>query len=421
MEELKLDWVQSLLQSGELVNPQHGPLRFSAGSRLFAEGDPGDCAYMIESGYVEVSRNTANGKVVLDVLGAGEIVGEMALIDGLPRSATAIAVHDTDAVLIPRQEILEAVETASPMARLVLMAALKRLRGLRAINGSGNDCETASANHEYSATRIEAASRLKARTALEAAIRNREFQLVYQPIVSLLDGRTAGFEALLRWPQPDQQAVSPADFIPLAEVTGLIRPLGLWLLSEALHAMKGADLSLAKQSGSARDFFFSVNVSPRQLDSDSYVEKLAQLLEQPDVDSSRIKLEITEQALIGDPVKAMVSLGRLRATGASIAIDDFGTGYSSLSYLHQFPLDTMKIDRSFIYRITENPGGQRVVAAIIALAHELGMDVVAEGIENVREVKWLQSHSCRFGQGYLMARPAPLPTAIAHLGRYFEW
>lgn len=427
MTDTALNLVQSLLYTGDLLQPQGGALAFSAGSKLFEEGDGADCAYMIDSGYVEISKRTECGKKVLAVLGPGEIVGEMALIDGLQRAATATAMHETTAVVIPRQDMWAAINEASPIVRLILMAAMRRLRGTQSPDVNWTDeiddplDPQAGLNPYYDATRLTAANQLRARVALEAAIRNNEFELAYQPIVSLIDGRTNGFEALIRWPNPNGQAVSPGEFVPLAEMTGLILPLGAWVLKEALLALKSLDRILEKRGKGDGNVFMSVNVSPRQLESDENVEHLAKMLEQPDVDSSRVKLEITEQALLCDPKKAMVSLSRLKATGASLAIDDFGTGYSSLSYLHQFPLDTMKIDRSFIYRLTNNPGGQRVVAAIIALAHELGMDVVAEGIENASEVQWLQSHSCRYGQGYLMAKPAPLSTAVDYLDRHFEW
>lgn len=427
MSKPELSIVQTLLDTGGLSTSHIGTLRFSAGSTIFKEGDDADCAYMVDSGYVEISTSAAGEKNVLAVLGDGEIFGEMALIDRQSRSATATAVHETTVVLITRQQLLEAIGNAGPLARLVLVAATKRLRMTQSTNPARTIKPDWSVNNEirsdpyYDATRLDAAKQLRLRLALETAIKNQQFELAYQPIVTLADGRTAGFEALIRWPQPDGYAISPADFIPVAEKSGLIVPMGLWVLSQALHTLMTIDHKMGRKRDTGRGVFMSVNVSPHQLDSEENVEQLARMIEQADVNPSRVKLEITEQALLSDPRMAMLSLARLKTTGALLAIDDFGTGYSSLSYLHRFPLDTLKIDRSFVTKIADNPGGQRVVSAIIALAHELGMDVVAEGIEEIEELHWLQSHACQYGQGYFMAKPSSFATASTYLDRHFEW
>ena len=427
MTMLALDTIQSLLNVGDLIEPPIGAVTYSAGSRIFDQDEPGDCAYMIDSGYVEVSRDDDRTKTVLAVLGPGEIFGEMSLLDGQPRSATATAVHETTVLVISRQQLLEAVNDGNPLVRLVLIASINRLRTtqLRSIPaGETHDPRLAAktqADTKYEAARHQAADQLRLQFELENAIANRQFELAYQPIVALADGRTGGFEALIRWPRPGGQIRSPLDFIPVAEASGLIVPLGLWILESALQALSAFDQSLRTRRTGGAGVFMSVNVSPRQLDSEDDVEQLARMIEQADIDPGRIKLEITEQVLLSDPRMAAISLARLKATGVSLAIDDFGTGYSSLSYLHRFPLDTLKVDRSFVTKIADDPGAQRVVAAIIGLAHELGMDVVAEGIEELEELRWLQSHRCRYGQGYLMAKPASFTHALTYLERDFEW
>ncbi len=398
----------------------HGTsVTFAAGSRIFEEGDRGDCAYMIERGYVEVSSVARGAKEVLAVLGAGEVFGEMALLDGYERSATATALHETVVAPISRQQLEQTIEEASPLARLLVAAAVQRLRatqsrGEPAATGEGRSLQLRVDKH-YENVRADAAGQVKLRLDLESAIANREFELAYQPIVGLTDGRTAGFEALLRWPRAGRPTVSPAEFIPLAEQTGLIVPLGLWVLERGLQALG----SIARDAGS--EAFVSVNVSPRQLDTEENVERLAAMIERATVDPGRLRLEITEQTLLADPRMATLGLARLKATGAHIAIDDFGTGYSSLNYLHRFPLDVLKLDRSFVQRIAEDSAGQRVAAAIIALSHDLDMDVVAEGIEEPAELSWLRAHGCRFGQGYLMAKPMSFEEAHGYLYRSFEW
>lgn len=427
MSRPELNLVQGMLDTGGLTAPQGSSLRFSGGSSIFREGDIADCAYMVDSGYVEVSGNVDGNKKVLAVLGAGEIFGEIALIDGQTRSATAIALHETTLVLISRQQLLNAIDGAGPLAKLVLVAAVKRLRvtQAKALAGSADTSRMIEDENRidpyYDATRLKAANLMKFKMALETAIKKQQLELAYQPIVTLADGRTAGFEALIRWQLSDGQRMSPDDFIPVAEKSGLILPMGLWVVEHAVSALRMIDRKTGKKGGDDRGVLMSINVSPRQLESEEHVEQMARIIEQAGVDPTRIKLEITEQALLTDPAMAMLSLSRLKASGASIAIDDFGTGYSSLSYLHRFPIDTLKIDRSFVTRVADSQGGQRIVAAIIALAHNLGMDVVAEGIEERDELNWLQSHGCKYGQGYFMAKPSNFATAVTCLDRPFEW
>ena len=422
-----LNMVQSMLDTGELSGSQIGKLQFSAGSKIFEQGDVGDCAYMVDRGYVEVSYRAKDEKNVLAMLGPGEIFGEIALLDGRSRSATATALHESTVIVISRQQLFDAVHGASPLARLVLTASINRLRATQSVNVP-MDQEPNLTRHEesriaaqYDVLRLDAAKQLRLRLELDNAIAKQQFALVYQPIITLTDGRTAGFEALIRWPRPGQQTVFPNEFIPLAEQSGLIIPLGLWVLEQALQALSAIDRRPGTRRNAGADVFMSLNVSPRQLECESTVEQLARTIERADIDPTRVKLELTEQALLSDPRMATLSLARLKATGASIAIDDFGTGYSSLNYLHRFPFDTLKIDRSFVTKLSDDANGQRVVAAIIGLAHELGLNVVAEGIEEKAELYWLQAHACLYGQGYLMAKPSSLIAAVAHLDRNFEW
>ncbi len=422
-----LDVNHALLDICDALEPHNGSVTFSAGSQIFEQGEKADYAYLIDRGYVEVS-NTADGKkTVVAVLGPGEVFGEMAPLDGRGRSATATALHDTTVVLISRQQLQDTINDASPLARLLVFAAIRRLRATQAgklLGGEGRGPRTAQEPHVdqgYDRLRADAADQVKLRLELENAISQGQFELAYQPIVRLADGRTEGFEALIRWPRPGKRPVSPMEFIPLAEDTGLIVPLGLWVLERGLQTLTAISRRPDMKQPDGRPVFISVNVSPRQLNTEENVERLATMIEQADVDPASMKLEITEQTLMGDPRMAMIGLACLKATGAKIAIDDFGTGYSSLNYLHRFPLDTLKIDRSFVKKISQDSGGQRVVAAIIGLARELEMDVVAEGIEELEELRWLQSRGCQYGQGYFMAKPVSLGEALSYLTRSFEW
>lgn len=418
----------TLLEIGKLLNSQSSAIRFIAGTRIYEQGQPGDFAYMIDNGYVEISTNSSGQKHILAALGPGEIFGGVAVFDGLPRGATATAMHETTVIPISGKQLLDEVDSGSPIAKLLLIASMNRLRTLQANVHQDVVSRSVENGHQsglcyahIKLARDHAAKQLRLQYDMEKAIANQQFELVYQPIVSLADGRTAGFEALLRWPLPGGGVVTPDNFIPSAEQSGLIVPLGEWVLESALTALAVIERRLLQRQFKGAGIFMSLNVSPRQLEREEDVERLATLIEQAPVNPAYVKLEITEQALLLDPRMATISLARLKATGASIAIDDFGTGYSSLNYLHRFPLDTLKIDRSFVSRIVDDQGRQRVVSAIIGLAHELGMDVVAEGVEELDEAHWLHSHACRYAQGYLISKPASFATALGYLERDFEF
>lgn len=417
----------TLTDIGSVIRAQSNSIRFLAGTKIFDRGDPGDFAYMIDAGYVEISSNSSGSKNILAVLGPGEIFGEMALIDGRPRSASAIAMHEVKLIPIPRDQLLQELDLASPVARLIMIASISRLRSLQIAGQQEPDQSTIKVGQSdqeagvIDAARMSASQQLKLRFDMERAIAKEQFSLVYQPIISLNDGRLAGIEALVRWPNSTGPAVMPDKFIPIAEQSGMIVPLGSWVLKSALQALTLMEQKLSSKHSDSSGIFVSINVSPRQLENEDNVEQLAILIEQSSIDPDRIKLEITEQALLIDPRMATIGLARLKETGASIAIDDFGTGYSSLSYLHRFPLDTLKIDRSFISRIVEDQNRQRIVAAIISLARELNLDVVAEGVEELDEANWLRSQACRYAQGYLISKPVPIGAALTFLDRHFEF
>jgi len=427
MNNVASDFNSNLAGIGHLLSTRTKEIRYIAGTRIFAEGEKGDYAYMIEKGYVEISSSINGSKEVLAILAPGDIFGEMAILDGLPRSATAIAMHATTLIPIAGGQLLDEIDRSSPITNLILLAAMNRLRSSRAKDHrevaqlADSNSTSSRDDTQIKVFRANAAQQLKLRLEMERAIANQALKLAYQPIVSLVDGRTAGFEALVRWPRKDGDLILPQDFVPLAEQSGLIVPLGEWILEHALLSLAMIERRLRQKHVSNSKIFMSINVSPKQIESEENVEHLAMIIERAKVNPANIKLEITEQALLIDPRMATIGLARLKATGAKIAIDDFGTGYSSLSYLHRFPMDTLKIDRSFVQRIVDDQGRQRIVSAIISLARELNMDVVAEGVEYNDEADWLRSHNCRYAQGYLIAKPSPFSSAISYLDRNFEF
>jgi diguanylate cyclase (GGDEF)-like protein len=249
--------------------------------------------------------------------------------------------------------------------------------------------------------RGKALTLLQLENDLRWAIKREEFILYYQPIISLTDNRIKGFEVLLRWRHPIRGLVAPSEFISLAEETGLIVPLGFWVLKEACSQMFAWQL----QFGSIDVWKVSVNISSKQLAQPDFVENVKHILQETKLNPHSLKLEITESSLVEDTNATISILKELKALGIEFSLDDFGTGYSSLSYLHQFPFDTLKIDRSFVSSIDNNSEKLGIIRAIVTLARNLGMDTIAEGIETVNQLAQLKALKCEYGQGYFLFKP----------------
>jgi diguanylate cyclase (GGDEF)-like protein/PAS domain S-box-containing protein len=251
--------------------------------------------------------------------------------------------------------------------------------------------------------RLEAVSLLRLQTALRQAVDRNEFVVFYQPIVTLEDGDLAGFEALVRWQHPMRGTVAPDEFIPIAEETGLIVPIGRFVLREACRQMA----EWRRKLPGGENLSVSVNLSTKQLGAPSLFDDLERILQETGLEPSALKLELTESTLIDDPEAAQLLLERLRTRGVRLYIDDFGTGYSSLSYLHHFAIDGLKIDKSFVDMVGQPNRKAAIVPSIVSLAHSLGIDVVAEGVETEEQVEALKHLQCREGQGFLFSRPVP--------------
>jgi len=236
---------------------------------------------------------------------------------------------------------------------------------------------------------------------LRQAITNEDFVLHYQPKVSLASHRIVGAEALVRWNSAHSGMVSPASFIPLAEETGLIIPLGIWVLRTACRQNR------AWQDAGYPPIPISVNLSPRQLARGDIVEVVKRILDETGLQAQYLELEITESVMTTDVEKSFALLTQLRALGVKISLDDFGTGYSSLSYLKRFPVDTLKIDQSFVRDIATDQDSGAIVKAIISLGRNLNLTVLAEGIETQDQFRFLLANGCDEGQGYLMSKPIP--------------
>ena len=241
---------------------------------------------------------------------------------------------------------------------------------------------------------------------LRRALHRHELELYFQPVYECASRTLEGFEALLRWTHPVRGPVSPVEFIPVAEESGLIVALGQWVLQAACS-------QAASWPGS---WSVAVNLSPVQIRQPDLAEMVAGTLARTGLAPHRLELEVTEGVLISDPDQALATLSRLRAQGIRISLDDFGTGYSSLSYLRRFPFDKLKIDRSFIQDCDTNPDACGIVAAIVTMGRCLHIRVVAEGVENEAQLRLLVEHQCHQAQGYLLGRPQPADQLAQFLG-----
>jgi len=249
----------------------------------------------------------------------------------------------------------------------------------------------------------KALSLLQIETDLRKAIANKEFDLYYQPIVSLDNISIIGFEALIRWNHPTQGLVYPDSFIPVAEETGLIIPIGRWVLKKACRDLRRWD----EQVKSKLPLFMSVNISSKQFLRPSLIDDIKEILDEAGLPPDQLKLEITETALMEDVHETIPLIQRLKDLGVQIVIDDFGTGYSSMSYLQQLPIDTLKVDQSFISRIENNSDDENknIVETIVSLALKLGLKVVAEGVETNKQHSVLSQMNCQMAQGFLFSKP----------------
>ncbi len=251
--------------------------------------------------------------------------------------------------------------------------------------------------------------RLERTAELQRAVDEREFEVYYQPILSLQGSDSVGLEALVRWRHPQRGLVLPNEFIPLAEETGLIVPLGRWVLHTACEQARQWQL----HHPVARNLRMSVNISVRHFQHDSLVDDVSSALQDSHLDPESLILEITENVLVQDAAMVISRMLELKALGVAFAIDDFGTGYSSLSYLKNFPIDILKVDKSFVDDVVED---QALAETIVRLGRNLRLDTIAEGIEEALQVETLRSVGCQFGQGFYLARPLPVDQIDTFLG-----
>ncbi len=420
--------MDSIPQSPRIQQPPAAPdphasayerMTYRAGTHVFWEGDPADCAYLIEHGHIEISMVSNGRRCVMATLGAGDLLGEMALVDDHPRSATAMARDDAELIAISRDQFQAKLRKADPVLGHVLKMLVERLRSTSR-QMLEQSLPTSEALRQSGTETMQAIHQIRLAQDLQKAIDCGQFRLFYQPIVQLSRGFVAGFEALLRWEHPERGRIAPSGFIQIAEDTGLIGRLGPWMLEQASQDLARFQHLFEKTFPAFPELFMSINLSAGQLQDLAEVDRLRSVVSATGR-PAQLKLEITEGLLIESPETASLALERFKETGVSLAIDDFGTGYSSLSYLHRFHLDTLKVDRSFVQNMSNSRDSLQIVRAIIELAKALDMDVVAEGVEAPEALIHLREFGCAYAQGYLISKPVPADDILAFLATRPRW
>ncbi|MBX2834784.1 MAG: EAL domain-containing protein [Micavibrio sp.] len=390
------------------TNNPTSPKLFAAGDLIIKQGEKGTGAYILESGKVEITINTPEGEQKVGTRGPGAMLGEMAILDSKPRTANVRALEDCSMLEITRDNFTQRLEEADPVIRLAIQVILTRYRDLLGRAQVIDPPESGSIESpealEHSFVRdSNAVDSLKLASEFEGALKDRQVSLHYQPIIDFKNEKVCGFEALMRWEHPERGFISPGVFIPVLEDSGMIVKASQWALQESLMALK----RIETRAGYDNDLFMSVNFSSHDFSSDGFVDSIYETISKSDMQPSQLHVEITERLLMGQPEKALETLEMCTQAGIHISIDDFGTGYSSLSYLHAYPINTLKIDRSFVMKIAESESARELVRSVVALGHNLKMNLIAEGVETEEERSLLADMGCNMAQGYFFAKPMP--------------
>lgn len=379
---------------------------YKAGETIMQQGDKGESAYIIEEGTVEIYIERGGRIQNVGTRGPGALIGEMAIVDDAPRTATIRALQNCKLLEITRDDFANRLATSDPVLQMISQVILTRYRDMLAraeILREGTTFPPPELMERDYAAQTDVVESIKIGNEFEKALARNELSLNYQPIVDLQTGQVAGFEALMRWIHPEKGFISPGVFIPIVEKNGMIIEASRWTLRESCMALKRIEGKIGREE----NLFMSVNFSSADFASENFLDHVYRILSETDVQAEHLKLEITERLLIQQPDNAKDVLEMCRAAGMSIAIDDFGTGYSSLSYLYYFPIDTLKIDQSFVRAMTREGKSLELVRSIVGLGKNLKMKIVAEGVETAEEARILRDMGCDLVQGYYFAKPLP--------------
>ena len=374
----------------------------SAGEYLFREGDSPDSAFLIEEGAVEIHSGHGRNRFVLARLGPGDLLGEMAVVDRAPRTGSALAVTDCVLLVIEGDQIEDRLASSDPIIRMLLKGQMKRYRGmLSLLQGRG---PTDAVDDDPDAQPEPGLSKFRLESQLRDALSQERLEVRYQPILEIVSGRIAGYEALVRWEHPTRGQVSPEEFIKLAEETSLIVPVGEYVLDAACAA-------LARLRADPMPFV-AVNVSARQLLHEGLIQRVVERREALGLPPGCIKVEITEsQALDYRQVADVIA--HCHRNHIAVSLDDFGTGYSHLTHLHQLDFDAIKIDQAFVREMFDSDRAMSIVRAVVALGQAIDADLVVEGVETREQLELLREIGCRYAQGWLIGKAEPLESVLA--------
>jgi len=380
---------------------------YAKGDTIIKQGDKGNSAFVIDKGRVEILIEKEKGLIQsLGTRGAGSIIGEMSLIDNEPRTATIKAIEECSLVEITRNDFERRLKSSDPIINAVTQIILTRYRDIISkahILGNSSGYPAPEEVEKKYTDESKALDTLKFGHEFKGAMENGDLHLNYQPIIDIQTSKVIGFEALMRWNDPEKGFISPEIFIPLAEHNNVITEATQWALSESCEMLK----RLEERIPEADKFFMSINYSSEDIVDKNFNVNIKQRLQDNNLTADQLHIEITERSLIEESAYAKDRLQECRDAGVSISIDDFGTGYSSLSYLHYFPINILKIDRSFIKNMEQDTVSFELVKTIINLGKNMNMKIIAEGNEEKSQQDLLKSLGCDSGQGYYIAKPMP--------------
>ncbi|MDG6348078.1 EAL domain-containing protein [Luteimonas sp. 8-5] len=377
-----------------------------AGEVLYRQGDPTDCAWLIESGQVELvsvhgRRTTRHG-----VLGAGELIGELGLLDGAPRSATATARADSVLLAIEREQFMERLQAGDPILRTLVDSLLQRIRGLVASLPADAEMPSEDVPCDDPVERL-GIDKIRLEAQLRDALSSGELEVRYQPIYDIAAARVAGYEALVRWDLPGSGPVSPAQFIQLAEETSLIVPVGEYVLDKVIGVLQAL-----RDDGADPLPSIAVNLSARQLVEPGMARQIVARAERAKLPAGALKLEVTESRMLDyAPVAAVMK--HCREQGLPFALDDFGTGYSNLTHLHSLDFEFIKVDQAFARHMFDSERAMAMVEAIVNMAHAIGAKVICEGVETREQLDRLRAMGVEYAQGYLIGKAAPAEEVLS--------
>lgn len=377
-----------------------------AGEVLYRQDDVSDCAWLLESGHVELVSVTGRRVASQGVFGPGELIGELGLLDGAPRSATATARSDAVLLAIEREQFIERLQSCDPILRTLVDSLLQRNRGLVASlpTETAVPAEDVACDDPVERAGID---KIRLETQLRDALATGTLEVRYQPIFDIAAGRVAGYEALVRWELPGRGAVSPAEFIALAEETSLIVPVGEYVLERVV-----ATLVELRRRGVEPLPSIAVNLSARQLVEPGMARQVVARVQAAGLPAGALKLEVTESRMLDyAPVAAVMA--HCREQGVPFALDDFGTGYSNLTHLHALDFEYIKVDQAFARHMFDSPRAMRMVEAIVAMSHGLGAKVICEGVETREQLERLRGIGVEFAQGYLVGKAAPVESVLS--------